>query len=208
MPEAPEHQDWFEVAAYTALVDAEAAASALEAAEIDVHLRNTAAVGVLPHMSQAFGGVRVCVPAADLERAREILTTLALPAPEDSANPEDADADPEALAEEENARTHYARRAWRAAILGMVFLPVLLHILSTWNLVRLAWTPGRMSRRAWRMTIGALAVNIIVFTGVGLLVAAALHPPPRRPRIVYPDDAAGYPDPVWVTHPPRDRPRR
>jgi Zn finger protein HypA/HybF involved in hydrogenase expression len=54
--------------------EAQAAATALDAAGIDCHLADQNLVGVDWAMAQAVGGIKVLVPDEDLERAQEILS--------------------------------------------------------------------------------------------------------------------------------------
>jgi len=70
MSEGRKLGDYVSVGSYTLLGEARLAQSALEGEGIAVHLQGIEFASVLPHMSNAVGGVTVFVPAAEC-RARE-----------------------------------------------------------------------------------------------------------------------------------------
>jgi hypothetical protein len=153
-----------EVASYTLTGEAHAAASALEGAGILVHRRNAALVGLLPHMANAFGGIGLCVPAVDADRARRILGAPALAlVPDDDAEERDDAAEEPA---DDSRRAAPARRAWRAAVIGLVFFPGVLHLVSLYHLVRYAGSPGPASARTRRQARWALIVNLAVAAAI------------------------------------------
>jgi hypothetical protein len=164
--------EYVSVGSFTLLGDVRLAQSALEGEGIAVHLEGIEFASALPHMSNAVGGVTVFVPAADVERAREILDASG---GGESATPEDA-AVLEGDAAEVGARAAAARRAWRAAVLGLVFLPPLLHVISAWQLVAYARDPGPTTRRARRQARGALLIDALVVIALATLVIVKLRP--------------------------------
>jgi hypothetical protein len=60
--------------------EAEIAASAIEAAGIEVTIHRDAAGGLQPSLDMY--GIQLVVPDADLDAANEVLNTIATPAPE------------------------------------------------------------------------------------------------------------------------------
>jgi hypothetical protein len=168
MTTAPRLGDFVEVGAFTLLADARALEALLVAEGLTVHLQGVDAVGALPHMSNALGGVRVFVPAADAERAREIVEAA-------GGEPESA-ADAAALEGDEvteGERDRAAKRAFYAAFLGLAFVPGLLHLLSLWNVAAYLRTPGPASPRARRRVIAAALVDVAVLAGLVTFVVAA-----------------------------------
>jgi hypothetical protein len=163
-----------EIAAFTLLGEAQTAATTLRAAGIPVHLRNEAVAGVLPHMTNAFGGIGVCVPEADAEQGRALLTGAIPPGEPDDLPAAALGAEQqEAGPLHDGPRAASARRAWRAAILGLAFLPGLLHLISLWHLVGFARAAGPAPARSVRHAIGALIVDGLVAAGVASLVVLA-----------------------------------
>jgi len=66
------------VATFALPTQAEMARELLEHNGIDAHLRDQGFIGVHPWLSNAVGGVKLVVPAADAELAREILEDAGL----------------------------------------------------------------------------------------------------------------------------------
>jgi hypothetical protein len=163
--------DFVEIASFTYLAEALLARELLETEGIEVRLRNEHAASAMPHMTNALGGVGLAVAAADVERADELLAPgVGEPAEDgapdgggpDAGGPE---ADAGALDGDEGAepaRDALARRAWRAAILGLVFLPVLLHLYSAWLALRFHGEAGPASPASRRRAGLALLVDAAV----------------------------------------------
>jgi len=111
----------------------------------------------------------VCVPAEDADEARELLAG-ASPAEADAAGAADGGepvgTEPDLEPALDSPRAAIARRAWRAAVLGLVFLPLILHAISLWHLARFATTSGPTSARSRRQAIGALVLDGLVAAGV------------------------------------------
>ena len=159
------------VARFTNLIDAELARSVLLGAGLRCALQNDHVVGVLPHLSNAVGGVEVCVPAEDAQTAR---TLLEEPFPsEPSKDPRLFPSDhlPEGdEAERPNPRDAQATRAFRAAVLALILLPVALNIYSVYLLCTLKRLPGELSRTGKRHVALAIAFNLLL----GWMPAAVL----------------------------------
>jgi hypothetical protein len=154
-------EDFVEIAAFTYLAEAELTREMLEAEGIEVMLRNGQFASALPHMTNAVGGIRLTVAPADVERGREIL---------EAKGGEPADArEAEALEGGEPAehpRDALARRAWRGAVLGLFFLPVLLHLYSAWLAIRYHAEAGPVSGGSGWRARAALVIDLAVLGGV------------------------------------------
>jgi hypothetical protein len=159
--------DYVEVGTFTLLSDARMVEALLRSEELDVHLQGQDIVGAMPHMADALGGVSVYVPGDAAERARELIASS-------GGQPESA-ADAAALegdATDVSARDAAAKRAFLAAVLGIVFLPGVLHLVSIWQLVAYARTPGLASPRGRRRAVMAGIIDAaVVALAVALLVA-------------------------------------
>jgi hypothetical protein len=68
--------------------EAEIAASAIEAAGIEVTIHRDAAGGLQPNLDM--GGIQLIVPDSDLEAASEVLNSFAEPTPDDAGSEETA----------------------------------------------------------------------------------------------------------------------
>ncbi len=83
------NHDWVEAASCTWLHEAAVLRSVLDAAGIEALIPNEQTLGVQPLYGNLVGGVRILVQSGDLDRAREVLTSVAVrPAP---GNRDDAD---------------------------------------------------------------------------------------------------------------------
>jgi hypothetical protein len=156
-----EARSFVRIAAFTSLAEAELAASVLEADGIDVLLRNEAFASILPHMTNAVGGVEVTVSPEDVERAKEVLAANDAPRALNDAPEDEPDSEDDAVTAE-SPRDAMARRAWRSAVLGIVFLPVLLHLYSAALVVTYHLTGGSVAARSrWRIH-AAFAIDTVV----------------------------------------------
>ena len=84
----PNH-DWVEAASCTWLHEALVLRSVLDAAGIEALIPNEQTLGVQPLYGNLVGGVRILVQPGDLDRAREVLTSVAVRP--DPGNRDDAD---------------------------------------------------------------------------------------------------------------------
>lgn len=122
------------VAAFDTLMEAELARGRLESEGIGARIVDGNTVGIAQHLSSALGGAKVVVAESDLGAARSILFAPSALV-EDDAAPE-----PEAPLPTLDTPDGIAERALRAAVLGFVLLPPLLHL---WSLVLLAQVAGK-----------------------------------------------------------------
>jgi hypothetical protein len=86
----------------------------------------------------------------------------------------------------------YAARAWKAAVLGVLVVPPLLHFYSIWCIIRLYSIDEELSPAGRRKLYGALMIDILAVTVLPLLLCGgALNwfgrwhlttPPPPPPR--------------------------
>ena len=123
------------VAAFDTLMEAELARGRLESEGIGARIIDGNTVGIAQHLSSALGGVKLAVAESDFPAARAILFAPSAlvedePAPAPEAEPPLPTLDtPDGVVE----------RALRAAVLGYVLFPPLLHL---WSLVLLAGQRG------------------------------------------------------------------
>jgi len=82
--------DLVTVAKFQTPAEAELAKERLEAEGIPVFLKNEMAVGVMPYLGSALGGIELQVPERDTATARDLLE----PPSEDDQDGEDDDEDP------------------------------------------------------------------------------------------------------------------
>lgn len=147
------------VAHYFAPHEAELAAMHLRAHGIDAKVGSNRVATINPLWGLALGGIRVHVPARDVEEARALLAALeAKEAPDPAStqvlHPRDKD--------------NLARRAWAACILGFVTLPVVVHLYSLLLLAGLRRAPGSLSARGRTRVKLALVLNALVLAAAGV----------------------------------------
>ena len=158
------------VATFDMPTEAHLAKGLLEANGLAAFLADELTVGVAWHLSNAIGGIKLQVPETDVERATGILA-----AREDSSiNAEDGFVDlPEAEESEIEPPSSEADktvdRAVRAALLGLLLLPLQLY--SLWLLGRLTLSNQKVSpnkRRRIRLAV-VLNLPMLVILGVAFL---------------------------------------
>jgi hypothetical protein len=66
-------------------------------------------------------------------------------------------------------------RAWRAAVMGFVWLPGLFHLYSFGLLLRIAFSPSTTGAVGWKKYLGALTIDLAVFFALGFAVSALLN---------------------------------
>jgi hypothetical protein len=75
--------------------------------------------------------------------------------------------------EHESRDQYLLERAWRAAVFGLVSLPVLFHLYSFWLLLKLAFSPGKTGEISWIKFLATFLLNSFVigaaFWGVRLI---------------------------------------
>jgi hypothetical protein len=177
------------VAAFTGVPEAEIARSALEAEGIEAILQGDQLIGVAWHLSNAVGGVRVVVPAAQEERARAVLAGLdpgqqaEVEAGEEEAAPALDAAGGAAAGPEEGPADLLAKRAWLSTLIGFLILPPLLHLWSLWLLLQARRAGGPRTEAGKRFAFRAVAVDLLVLCAIGAVIAVANSGPAApRPR--------------------------
>jgi hypothetical protein len=180
------------VAAFDTAVEADLAKNHLEAEGIPACLADDAAVGWFWAMSNAVGGVKVQVAEENREWAVAILEArrekaeAQHPPPEngpteaeadlasevDRAEPSEAGlvAQPDDDFPEPSVGDDLAKYALRAAILGLLLCPPLLHIYSVWLLLRMALFHGDVSADSMRKGIAALIIDTMAIVVVVLVI--------------------------------------
>ena len=150
--------------------EAHLAKGLLEANGLEAFLADELTVGVAWHLSNAVGGIKLQVPETDVERATGILA-----AREDSSiDAEDGLADRPEVDESEAEPTsstgdRTVDRALRAALLGLLLLPLQLYSLGL--LGRLTFSSQKVSPRKRRRMALALLLNLPMLV---ILVVAIL----------------------------------
>jgi hypothetical protein len=186
------------VAAFNSPHEAALAKNLLAEEGITAYVVDAETVGMIWHAGGALGGVKVQVAESDARRARAVLASRpgrsGPERPDDygleervqagprprlrlvEEEPEDEDEAPESEADE------IGTRAWRAAIIGLLALPPILHFYSFWLLCQLPWSHGTVSPAVRSKVVGAAIVDAVVFLVLILLLRALLLPPaPRDP---------------------------
>ena len=157
------------VRAYSFPHEAQLAVEYLLEHGVKARLTDDVFIGMAPHLDLAAGGIKLRVPHAQADYARELLDALDHAPVADAADDAD-DADDEADGELTARDDELAARAFRSAIVGLLLCPGLMHLhslgqLSGIDLTRLSPT-GRRQRRA------ALLIN---WTVVVLLCAGVVR---------------------------------
>lgn len=163
--------DLIVIASYSNAAEAEIARAVLERERLQSCLADEGIVTNFWLLGNAVGYVKLLVAASDGERARAILRDADQSRPEDAedaarsggANGDENEIDAIAMVDDE------ARRAWRAAVLGVLFCPPLLKVYSVYFLLKLSSSEQGMTDRGRRAAVGATLVNLLVF----LFLAAA-----------------------------------
>ena len=152
-----------EVKRYLDHSHAEVGRGLLEACGIAARVAADNEGGMAPHLTYV-SGVRLLVPPADAEAARAILAEVeARPTPRRPHLVDAADFVPP---------PGPADRAYKAALVGLVVLPVGLHLYSLAYAVA-AWRERRrLSDRARRRLVVALVIDLAVLLTAALLLSA------------------------------------
>ena len=168
--------DLVELARFSSSAEASVVRAALESEGIRAALDGEATATWFWHLGTAVG-VRLLVNRGDADRALEILASAA-------ANKETQDDNVDDDAGDDDGESKLPAdllRAWRASLIGMLLLPPLLNIYSTWLLFRAGGVIDRC--RNWRV-YATCAVNVIVFSLVAWFVLLFVDPsavaPPRQ----------------------------
>ncbi len=178
------------VATFSTPLEAELARNRLEEQGIVAFVADAEAAG-LWHLGGAFGSVKLQVAESDASAARVILARgparAGLSGKDDygletaiqrgrSRPPRGADHDEEEEEEDTESDTT-AARAWRAAVIGLLVLPPLLHFYAAWLLFQLPWTRGPLSPVGKWKAFGAALLTVAAVLGATLLLRALVMPP-------------------------------
>jgi len=166
------------VATFRAPTEANFARIRLDDAGIKAVLADEEAVGIMPHMSNAIGGVKVQVAPQDLERAEAILweETPVNPAELDEAwkvAPEQMEPGSEPPSDEPpnevellSDRERMADRAYRGMVLGLLFLPLQIH--ASWLLIKVLYSEeplrGSHRRNAQLAALVSFPLTLLIVT--------------------------------------------
>ncbi len=162
------------VGTFDMATEAHLAKGLLEANGLTAFLADELTVGVAWHLSNAVGGIKLQVSENDVERAANILAGR-----EDlSADAEDRVADDTGIEESESepcpsAGDKTVDRALRAALLGLILLPLQLY--SLWMLGRLAFSGEKVSHQKRRRVRLALLLNLPMFVIMGGVIVWLLQ---------------------------------
>jgi hypothetical protein len=174
------------IARFGNVIEASLAKQSLEAEDITVFLTDEGIVNVAWLLTVVVGGIRLQVPEPEVTRAMSILATTRILhpfAPHGSAEliPDDTlssdhEADvpviPDSEEDDDPVRVSWADRTvdrmFRAAVLGIGFLP--LHLYSLWLLIRLLVSFRRVNRsKLWK-----IVATVILISPIAILALLAL----------------------------------
>ena len=184
------------VASFADPIEANLAKNNLEAAGVRAFLANEESVGMLWHLGNAMGWIKVQVAHDNVDVARALLNKHINPAdvdarrargdsPEAAISPNLASSD-EAEAgdghEDENEedepepsltdREKDAERACRGAFVGLLFIPLQVYVF--YLLLKVFVSQERLGGRANRRALLAAAINLPVMTGICCFLRAML----------------------------------
>lgn len=163
--------------------EAHLAANALRAVRIPVKIADESTVSAMPHLELALGGVKLFVPASDLEDAIRILrgdADLAIhpyrePADDESLYEPDVEEEDDLLSMKDvRVMEDHAHRAFRASIVGLLVCPGLFHLYSISLLLQLPSNRQELSEKARSRARIAWGINAIVIVIALLAVVSYL----------------------------------
>ena len=165
------------IATFDTPEEANIARNRLVAEDISAFLADEAAVGMAWHLGTAIGGVKLRVAEGDVDRAMAMLDA---PWPTSNWSDESEIDQVDGLfetemdeVEEESTSLHHASvaRAFRAAVIGTFFIPLLLY--SLWLLVWVAFEPGKLNSSDRRRVAVTLMIDFLGIA-IGTLVLWAV----------------------------------
>ncbi len=179
------------IATFNTPAEAELTRIFLEEGGITAYLADAETVGMNWMFGVGVGGVKLQVAEADVRRATGILAgrkARAAAGDDYGLRPRVAWAagrDDEEEEEDEpgSAADSDATRAWRAAVIGLLLLPPLLHIYSAFLLLQLPWAEGALSPAGKRKALAAAVVDALVLGFVILLICSLAAPPLVMPNL-------------------------
>ena len=141
----------------------------LEAAGIPARVNGDIATTALAGINIGIASVKLEVAESDLERAREILSA---PKPvETGIQTQPDEVEPP---EDPYSGESLIRFAFRAAVIGLVFFPGLLHVMSLSYIIVVILRDDTLSPSATRKMYIALAIDGVVLVMAALVVRAIL----------------------------------
>lgn len=157
------------VRTYVSVIEAEFDRAALESAGLDVRLLHAGSAVIIPHTDTGLGA-DLQVRESEVEHARELLENPApLDESERAAHPELAKEKGAAKWRRQIAADDDARRAFRAAIIGLFVCPGVGHLYAAWLLLSVYRRRAELSRTGRWNAGGAAAV----VAGVLILIVVA-----------------------------------
>jgi hypothetical protein len=151
------------VASFTSTLDAELARTLLGSHDIPARLEGDVLVGAALPLQTAFGGVRVLVTAEDAVRARDLIDQHEKELAADRRRSDTAD--------------HRVARAYRLSLIGLMLLPLVAHVISLINIVRVPWSA--LSPKGRRHYLIGIAFDLVVIGAAlyWLIDSTWDHPP-------------------------------
>jgi hypothetical protein len=153
------------VARYASVAEANIARNALDAAGIPAWVADELALTADPLFSGAVNYIKVQVRQSDLERAAEVLEEKADPIDPQIAEQADEPEEPGSGPDEfppETPGERSVRFAYRAALIGLLACPPLLHLYSLGLLLYVGAVYGDLPPAANRQFYIALLIDILV----------------------------------------------
>lgn len=196
--------DLVDIAAFDSPLTANIARSRLEAEGISAFLDSEHTVGTQWLWTNAIGGVKLLVPAADAERAKAVLADAEAGADAATESPsevaddlgerptEEWEQEPAAIPEpydQPSSREEDAVRALKSAVLGLVFCPLQLY--TAWLLILVVTNREPLRKRYFWCAVGAW---IILLPYIITMVAA----PVFATNLSWPSSPAPTSSPVFV----------
>ena len=157
------------VTTYDTPTEAHLAKGLLEANGLTVFLADELTVGVAWHLSNAVGGIKLQVSENDVKRAANILAAdenpsiAAAEGGADVAEIEESEDNPPSSAGDKTVD-----RALRAALLGLILLPLQLY--SLWLLGRLTFSSEKVSPQKRRRIRLAVLLNLPMLVILGAVI--------------------------------------
>ena len=139
------------VATLNTPVEASMVRNQLEAEGIRAYLSDAETVGMVWYMGNAVGGIKVQVAQSDVERAFKIFDAHEpVPITEEDWRTADSECDEEAHGEDEQPVSEIddmVNRAYKAAFLGILFIPIQVYSLVTLGAIVFGSTPLNAENR-------------------------------------------------------------
>lgn len=187
---------WVTVGSFSTLVEAEMARNRLESEGIESHLSDGEAVTMVWAFASAMGGVKLLVAEEDAGRAKFLLARIKN---KPSANqddygleenvtdvpqkvrvpmqgePEPTDPDDDEEEAKDSPKDVIARRAFRAAVFGLITCPGVLHLISVFILMELGDKPGELTSAGRTWLLLAVVIDMLVFISIVAFVVAGFR---------------------------------